>query len=258
LRLTIEIADALEAAHEKGIVHRDIKPANLFVTTPGKVKVLDFGLAKLGAELESSAGDTSGMDTASHPESLTRPGARMGTIAYMSPEQARGEPLDARNLFSLGVVIYEMATSRPAFTGQSAADTLHAILTQTPVAPKTLVPKLPVEVERIITKALDKAREGRYQSAAELREDLKRALHALDTRWVSRRVCSRCRACNRREPRLSRRPALAAALGASWWPCSPSGISSAIEQAFFSDGLNEEMISASWLHRGPGRHRPRR
>ena len=187
LEIGIQIADGLDAAHAKGIVHRDIKPANIFLVARGSAKILDFGLAKLATQrqvgLESSAPATIGMQTQLVGDAfLTSPGSSVGTVVYMSPEQARGEELDARSdLFSLGVVLYEMATGVVPFTGATFAVIFDGILHSTPVPATKLNSKLPMAFENVINKALEKDTDLRYQSAAELRGDLKRIKRDMDS-----------------------------------------------------------------------------
>jgi eukaryotic-like serine/threonine-protein kinase len=242
LALASEIADALTAAHAKGVVHRDIKPPNIFVNHDGHAKLLDFGLAKLSLQQQPAASGAPTLELAD--DHLTSPGTMLGTVAYMSPEQVRGRELDSRtDLFSFGVVLYEMATGALPFRGEGAGDILDSVLNRPPVPPLRLNPHLPPRLEEIISKALEKDRNLRYQHASEIRSDLQRLHRDIDVAHttVERRPPLPTRPSSWLIPAVAFGVALLALLFvvAARWKSSPPALHATLSQLTFAEGVEE-------------------
>jgi eukaryotic-like serine/threonine-protein kinase len=258
--LAIQVADALDAAHAKGIVHRDIKPANIFVTARGQAKVLDFGLAKQSPALPKGVRAVPTSTEGPTLEHLTSPGSALGTIAYMSPEQARGQELDGRtDLFSLGAVLYEMATGAHAFKGNTTAVLFDSILHAAPISPVRLNPELPAELEHTINKLLEKDRDLRYQSAAEVRADLKRLRRETESGKATTTLPAATKKASSRKYWVAAVIVLFIAMAAGIWYWRAKASTSQIESIavipfanvggnadtdFLSDGITESLISS--------------
>ncbi len=232
LDLGVQIADALESAHAKGIVHRDLKPANIFVNARGQAKILDFGLAKI-ERARPGGGDTSEAPTAVQPNELTTAGSTMGTVSYMSPEQARGQLTDSRtDLFSLGTVLYQMATGTLPFAGETSAVIFDAILNREPRPPGELNPALPAELGRILGRALEKDRDLRYQTATDLKTELRRLKRDVDS--GGRRAAD----LHDSRPGTSARPTEKSVAVLYF-----ENLSGVKEDEYFRDGITEDIIT---------------